>query len=264
MSIEPPAVVIVRDPADAIASSGPADWAAEQLRGALEGAGLNAEIVDTSALVAARLCIVVAGAGSPLAQRIASAAGVTLPAEPEALALVQGQLDGQRVLLAAGADERGLVYATLELADRARHSADPLAALDVAVPIVERPANPIRGINRLLVSDVEDLGWFRDREGWRQYLTMIATHRFNRVHLAFGIGHDFLRNVLDAYLLCPYPFLVDVPGYDVRVPGLPDEERTANLDTLRFISDETAASTTLARGLRACSVMEQVHANRRW
>src|SRR5207248_912122 len=108
---------------------------------------------------------------------------------------VPGQLDGQAVLLVAGADARGLVYASLELADRVRHAADPLAALDVAAPIVERPANPIRGINRLLVSDVEDLAWFRDREGWRQYLTMLATHRFNRLHLAFGIGHDFLRGV---------------------------------------------------------------------
>jgi hypothetical protein len=241
MSVEMPAVVIVRDPDDAVSSSSPVGWAAEQLREAILAGGLGAEVVSASVPTPARVCVFAAGSASALGERIANAAGVALPTEPEALALVPGQLDGQSVLLAAGTDVRGLVYAILELADRVRHSTDPLAALTLVTSIVERPANPIRGINRLLVSDVEDLGWFRDREGWRQYLTMIATHRFNRVHLALGIGHDFLRGVLDAYLLFPYPFLVDVPGYDVHVPGLPDEERAANLEELRFISDETAA-----------------------
>jgi hypothetical protein len=241
MSVDTPAIVIVRDSDDPVASASPAGWAAEQFRGALLVGGLTAEVISASVPRPAQLCIVAGGPDSPLARSVADAAGVAVPTEPEALALVPATIDGRRFLLAAGADVRGLVYAILELADRVRHSADPLAALNLAGPIIERPANPIRGINRLLVSDVEDLAWFRDREGWRQYLTMIATHRFNRVHLALGIGHDFLRNVLDAYLLFPYPFLVDVPGYSVRAPGLSDAERAANLEMLRFISDETAA-----------------------
>jgi hypothetical protein len=65
-----------------------------------------------------------------------------------------------------------------------------------------------RGIARLFVSDVEDLPWFHDRDFWREYLTHLVAQRFNRVHLAFGIGHDFLRNVLDAYLL----FASSIPG----------------------------------------------------
>jgi hypothetical protein len=70
---------------------------------------------------------------------------------------------------------------------------------------------------------------------------MLATHRFNRLHLAFGFGYDSLQHVTDSYFLFAYPFLVGVPGYDVRVTALPDAERDRNLDQLRFISDETAA-----------------------
>src|SRR3954452_12467356 len=103
MSVGASAVVIVRDLADAIASTGPATWAASQLREAIVQAGLTAEIVDDRAGPGTRH-IVVAGASSAWARRIADASGVTLPTEPEALAIVPGQVDGRSILLAAGAD----------------------------------------------------------------------------------------------------------------------------------------------------------------
>ena len=52
-------------------------------------------------------------------------------------------------------------------------------------------------------------------------------------------------NLRDTYFYFAYPFLVSVPGYDVRATNLPDAERDRNLEMLRFISDEAAA-----RGLR--------------
>jgi hypothetical protein len=53
-----------------------------------------------------------------------------------------------------------------------------------------------------------------------RYLTTLATQRFNRFNLSLGIGYDFLQNVTDAYFLFAYPFLLSVPGYDVRVTEL--------------------------------------------
>ena len=89
---------------------------------------------------------------------------------------------------------------------------------------------------------MEDKPWFNDREMWPRYLTNLATQRFNRFNLSFGIGYDFLRNVTDAYFLFAYPFLLSVPGYDnVRVADLSDAERDRNLEMLRFISEETVA-----------------------
>jgi len=85
------------------------------------------------------------------------------------------------------------------------------------------------------VSDIEDKPWYNNREMWPQYLTMLATQRFNRFNLGFGIGYDFLQNVTDAYFLFAYPFLLSVPGYNVRVPQLPDAERDQNLEMLRYI-----------------------------
>ena len=104
-----------------------------------------------------------------------------------------------------------------------------------------QPANAIRAVQRLFTSEVEDKPWFYDREMWRHYLAMLAKNRLNRFHLCLGLGYDFLREVTDAYFLFAYPFFLSVPGYRVRAVNLPDAERDRNLETLRFISEQTAA-----------------------
>jgi hypothetical protein len=113
-------------------------------------------------------------------------------------------------------ESRGLVYAITELADRVRHATNLVAALTLAAPIEEQPANRVRSINRAFVSDVEDKSWFYDRDYWRDYLSYLVTNRFNRFSLAFGWG------------------------YDVRAVPLDDTERDRNLEALRFIVEQTA------------------------
>lgn len=102
-----------------------------------------------------------------------------------------------------------------------------------------RSTRYVRSIQRLFTSEAEDKPWFYDRDMWLRYLGMLAENRFNRFNLSFGIGYDFLRQVTDAYFLFAYPFFLSVPGYTVRAVNLPDSERDRNLETLRFISEET-------------------------
>ena len=144
-------------------------------------------------------------------------------------------------MLACGSDARGLVYALLELADRVRYGGEAQNPLLPGQPLVERPANEKRSVMRQFTSEPLDKLWFYDREMWPQYLTMLAGERFNRFHLAFGLGYDSLQRVEDSYLLFLYPFLLAVPGYNVRATNLPDAERDRNLEMLRFISEQTAA-----------------------
>ena len=86
----------------------------------------------------------------------------------------------------------------------------------------------MRGIGRLFCSDLEDKPWYNDRAFWQRYLTMLAAQRFNRFHLALGLGYDFARGIRDSYFYFPYPFFLAVPGYGVRAVGLPDAERDNN------------------------------------
>ena len=243
-------VSLVIDPADSIAGTGPAQWAAKELEQSLTTAGIAVHKCERVAQARREdLCIVAAGAKSSVAARILQAARVKLAEVPEALGLTHGQVANRKVLLACGQDGRGLVYALLDLADRVRHASAPdrvdasaaLAALAIQKPINEQPTNAVRSVMKLFTSDIEDKPWFNDREMWPHYLTMLATQRFNRFNLALGLGYDFLRQVTDAYFLFAYPFLLAVPGYHVRVPELPVAERDRNLAMLKFISEQTVA-----------------------
>ena len=235
-------VSIVIDPADIIAGSTPSRWAARELEESLKSVGIGVYQCDQLAHAKhSDLIIVATGSNSSLSRNLLQDAGVSIPAVPEALGIVKAKSDDKRILLACGYDVRGVVYALLELADRVRYSDRPLDSLNIQKPVVERPANRIRSLSRLFVSEIEDKPWYNDREMWKQYLTMLATQRFNRFNLSMGLGYDFLQNVTDAYFLFAYPFLLSVPGYNVRVPQLPDAERDQNLEMLKFISDQTVA-----------------------
>ena len=235
-------VSIVLSPADRIAGAQPSQWAVKELQQSLSSAGID--VVRCDRLSQARsgdMVLVAAGADSPLAQKLLKEGTARIPEVTEALGLVPVTSEGKNIVLACGHDVRGLVYAVLELADRVHYGDRAFDSLKINKPIVEQPANRIRSNMKLFVSEVEDKPWFYDREMWKQYLTMLATHRFNRFNLSMGIGYDFLQNVTDAYFLFAYPFFLSVPGYNVRVPQLSDAERDKNLDTLKFISEQTAA-----------------------
>jgi hypothetical protein len=236
-----PGVAIVLDVSDSFAMQPPVRWAAEQLRDALAARGIAAQIFQgLDEAPPSQECVFVTSRASASARQLLSAAKISLPDAPEALALAQGKIGRRTVSLAAGADARGLVYALLELADRVNFAADPLAALKIEKTVSERPASSIRSIARGFNSDVEDKSWFQDKAFWPPYLTMLAANRFNRFNLTLGLGYDFATGLTDTYFYFAYPFLLSVPGYNVRAVPLPDAERDLNLEMLRFISDETA------------------------
>jgi hypothetical protein len=227
-------VAVVVDPADVIAMSQPAQWAIGELVSALTKRGITVRQYNNPREVdASDLCIIIDGSGQQGNRNI--------PLVPEALGIFPGKSAAKQTTIAAARDPRGLVYALLELTDRVVYSNMPVIALQVNGPWIEKPANKVRSLNRLFVSETEDKPWYNDRDMWPQYLTMLATQRFNRFNLSMGIGYDFLQRVTDAYFLFPYPFLLAVPGYDVHVPELPDAERDSNLAMLKYISEQTVA-----------------------
>jgi hypothetical protein len=235
-------VAILIDPEDKVVSAPPAKWAAAELENSLSTRGVAVKrLTRFDRRSEIDLWIVVSATNRALARQLLQKAGLVMPQHDESLSLVAGKLYGKDMLLAGGTDTRGIVYAVFELADRVQYSSAPLDGLRLSRPVIEKPANAVRAINRCFVSIVEDKPWYNDRRYWQAYLSMLAAQRFNRFGLSFGLAYDFTRNITDCYFHFAYPFLVAVPGYDVRAVGLPDEERDHNLEMLRFISDEAAA-----------------------
>lgn len=230
---------IILDPNDPLASSPAAQWALKDLEQALKQAGHRVERrARLEQASGDELPLVVFGSPSSPPQLKSRFVNANVP---ESLAVFEAELSNRKVLVASGADQRGLTYAIGELTDRVRFGPNGQAALQVNEPIVERPANATRSIMRQFTSELYDKPWFHDKEQWDEYLSMLARQRFNRFDLAFGLGYDSLNQVTDSYLLFAYPFLLAVPGYAVRATNLPDAERDRNLEMLRYISEQTVS-----------------------
>ncbi|MGD1876844.1 MAG: hypothetical protein ACFB13_05000 [Kiloniellaceae bacterium] len=218
------------------------DWAVGELASRLDSLAVALRPAGQPSGDGEASIVVALGAGEEIGHA-ARAADVALPDAPESFAIFAGSGAASEGLYVYGADLRGLIYAILELADRAECTGSLPDAAAFAVPLVERPAAAVRSISRCFQSDVEDRAWFHDRDGWRAYLTLLATHRINRISLTLGMqynypyGNEFLS---DVYFYFAYPFLVCVPGYDVAASNLPATERRRNLDTLKFIGQEAA------------------------
>ncbi len=247
-------VVLIVDSENAAASSEPVRRAAGQLRGALAAKDISCETVfSAEAASGATFCVVVAGEESRYAAGFPRAAALTAS---ESLRLSPGRAGQSPATLVAAKDTRGFMYGLLELAERVRFGADPIAALHPARVIEEKPANEVRCVSRYFCSELEDIPWYSRKAFWSGYLDRLVASRFNRFTLAFGLEYDFPRGITDDYFYFAYPYLVDVPGYPkVRVMQLaaPDgtrldsavplskQERERNFDMLRFIAAETGA-----------------------
>ena len=218
-------VVIITPPADRAAMSVPAQWAAGELEKALvaKGATVRRAAVpgntEPHGLIALKTDPAIAAEGF----RFAS-----------------GGFDGSVGIAVSAADPRGFVYALLELAERVKFGADTRAALAIARVENAAPATRTRSIARLFSDGGHDLPWFHDRDFWPAYLDLLAASRFNRFALTLGLAYDFPRGVTGDYLHFAYPYLVTVPGYDVRVEPMAAGEREKNWDSFRFIAQETA------------------------
>ncbi len=195
----------------------PAAWAVQQLTDALRQGGVQVVDDDVDVLISLDL----------REDSALGAEGFTF-ARPDASTIV-----------VTASDPRGLAYGVAELADRVTYADDPLAELRAVEAASEHAATAVRSILRSFSCEVEDKPWLYDQEFWTEYLTELATNRVNRIHLAFGMAYNYGHHPAnDNYLCFPYPFLLDVPGFDVRPAGLSDEERARNLDAVRFASDE--------------------------
>jgi hypothetical protein len=245
---------IVIDAHDAVAGSPAVEWAADQLRGALAAKGRLCQVVTSSERVrGVAFYVLAAAAGSSMTRSFANA-GAEFGGQ-ECFRLAPGRYAGVPAILVSGSDARGFVYGLLELAEQVRFSVNPATALHLAKPLEEKPANEVRSVGRYFCSETEDKAWYYDREFWLGYLDLLATCRFNRFCLAFGLEYDFPKGVTSDYLHFPYPYLLNVPGYNVRVMQLAaadgsmlpapvplsDHERQMNLEALKFIAAQTAA-----------------------
>ena len=158
---------------------------------------------------------------------------ISLPEYQESLLIRHVQWGGKNILIVSGIDERGLMYALLDVTDRIGWAADPEKLLSEVRDVVEKPEVVERAISKFVVNQSEFERYAYSDEYWDNYLDMLAGNRFNTFVLMFGYASA-------GYFAQVYPYLFDVEGFsEVRVVGISDEKKKRNLEMLRTIIRKT-------------------------
>lgn len=174
--------------------------------------------------------------GSGAAARAVQKLGIPVPKEPEALVIRHVTFnEGQNTLLVCGSDDRGLMYAELDVADRIGWATDPKNPLSEVRDAAEKPYV----VDRALSIYTMHRRYFEDRlfneDYWDRYFDVLAENRFNRFVLIFGYENG-------GYMAPPYPYFFDVEGFpDVRVVGMTEKQQKRYLDALNRMIDQAHA-----------------------
>jgi hypothetical protein len=197
---------------------------------ALQAKGVMTERVTTAETArGGRLIVVGLTSVSGVASELLRSLDLSPPTGPEALVIQNTEWNGKPTLLIVGSDERGLMYAELEVADRIGWSEDPGNPLSEVEDVVERPFVIERALSKVVMNKSEFERYFFSEEYWAKYLDMLARNRYNTFVLMFGYSSA-------GYFEPPYPFLFEVDEFpEVRVVDITPEEQRRNLDMLNRI-----------------------------
>ncbi len=144
----------------------------------------------------------------------------------ESLTIKKLVLRGRPALDLTGADDRGLMYALLDTAERvswATDSADPFS--DVR-DISESPAIRERSLSVYTMNRAYWESRFYDEAYWARYFDTLAANRFNKFLIVFGYENG-------GFLAPCYPYFFDTPGFPgVHMRDLTPEQQRKNYAAL--------------------------------
>lgn len=205
----------------------------EKLSAALRTRGWTVEVAGTVEAARGRQLLFAgtARAGGAAASTL-TAAGATLPSAPEALAVKKLTVGGKPALVLCGADDRGLMYAALDAADRVGWAADAASPFEEIRDLDEKPFVVDRSLSVYTMNRAHWESRFYDERYWARYFDTLAANRFNRFLIVFGYENG-------GFLAPPYPYFFSTPGFaGVRMTGLAAAGQQRNLAALNRLIEQ--------------------------
>ncbi len=179
--------------------------------------------------------LIVAGlaAGDSENANLHKSLNIPAPAGPESLLIRKTAWKNKKLILASGADDRGLMYALLDIADRISWADDSKNLLMYVHNIMEKPDVVERALSKYTMHPGNFESYFFDEDYWAAYLDMLAKNRFNTFALLFGYENQ-------GYFTPPYPYFFDVDGFrEVHVVGISSQKQRRNLRMLNRVIEMT-------------------------
>ncbi|MEK7674541.1 MAG: hypothetical protein AAB676_01735 [Verrucomicrobiota bacterium] len=209
------------------AAAKPLQHALSKLRLALQQRGVSLE--EAASFRAANGdTVVVAGltSGPGEAARLTSELRLTPNTEPESLLIRKFNREGKTVVLTAGSDPRGVMYALLDVADRVGWAKSAEQPFSEVRDTEEKPYTPERALSLYTFNRAYWESRFYDEAYWARYLDGLAQNRFNSLVVIFGYENG-------GFLAPCYPYFFDVKGFPgVRMVGITPEQQQRNLAAL--------------------------------
>jgi hypothetical protein len=209
------------------APSAPALHGVEKLRLALHDKQVSTQRADSLDGATGKTLLIagVVGKNGP-AEQILKAANHALPQSPEGLVIWKTAYHGKPAWVLAGSDDRGLMYAELDAADRIGWSADRAAPFSELRDTTETADVKNRGVSLFAMNRAYWESRFYDEAYWTCYLDNLASNRFNSIVVIFGYENG-------GFLAPCYPYFFDTDGFpDVRMIGITPEQQARNLKAL--------------------------------
>ena len=195
-----------------------------KLKDALSAKKIQFEIIG-SVKEAKGKCIIVAGlaSGTGEAARLLKAGGHLVPSAAEALTIWKSKNNDSPLWVISGFDDRGLMYALLDVANRIGWSTDKNTPMSAVKEITEKPAVSERAISIYTMNRTYWESRLYDEAYWAKYLDMLAQNRFNTLAVIFGYENG-------GFLAPCYPYFFDVEGFpNVTMVGITPQQQQHNL-----------------------------------
>lgn len=146
-------------------------------------------------------------------------------AGPEGLSISKGVFGGRTVWTVNGSDDRGLMYALLDMADRIGWARSGIGDVFARV----KPVNESADVKEraVVIYTMNKAYWesrFYDSVYWARYLDMMARDRLNMLEVGFGFENG-------GFLAPAYPYFFDIASFpDIHMGNITAAQQQRNLD----------------------------------
>jgi hypothetical protein len=149
--------------------------------------------------------------------------------ESEALSIHKTIYKNRPVWVITGYDDKGIMYALLDVANRISWSTDRQQPMRYVKEITQKPYVKERGISMYTMNRRYWESRFYDDNYWTAYLDMMAQNRLNMLEIMFGYENG-------GFLAPCYPYFFNVDGFpDVKMADITPEQQQRNLATMNHI-----------------------------
>jgi len=149
----------------------------------------------------------------------------SVPAESESLTVWKTRLQNKQTIIVAGYDEKGIMYALLDIAQRIQWSSrsNPMKFVK---DVTSKPFVKERGISMYTMHRRLWESRFHSEEFWEGYFDMMANNRLNMLEIFFGYE-------IGGFMAPIYPYFFDIEGYpEVKIEDITPERQQQNVNAM--------------------------------